>query len=404
MKRSTPAKIILPFVFIVLGLGIARGLMSTKKKASKAPPEARIEAVEFVEVSAGSPTARVDSTGVVEGARQVSLSALVSGEVVWVSDALDPGGRFRSGDALLKVDPRDYEVAVAQEKSRVRQAEVELELEEQRQATAQREWELLGGGKDPAAAPLALRKPQLDVAKQNLESARSGLKRAQLNLERTVLRAPFNAMILTENAEKGQLLSPGANVVTLVGTDRFRVKVSVPVDKLTSIAIPGVNSQQGSPVTAVQDLGDGRPIVRSGRVTGLAGQLDTQTRTADVFVAIDDPLSGDGLPMLPGAFVSVTIEGVAVDGAISVPRAALVGGNELWTLTPADTLAKRTVQIAWRDGSQAFVTDGLEPGARVVVTPPSLPIEGARVRPVAQGAVPESPTADSGSKAADSEG
>jgi len=404
MNPSTIAKAVLPLVFIAAGLGVARGLMSTKKKAVKAPPEARIEAVEYVEVTAGSPTARVDSTGIVEGAKQVSLSALVSGEVVWVSDELDPGGRFRSGDALLKVDPRDYEVAVAQERSRVRQAEVELELEEQRQSTAQREWELLGGGKDPSAAPLALRKPQLDVAKQNLESARSGLKRAELNLERTVLRAPFNAMVLSESAEKGQLLAPGANVVTLVGTDRFRVKVSVPVDKLASIAIPGVNSKQGSPVTAVQDLGDGRPILRNGRVSGLAGQLDTSTRTADVFVAIDDPLSGDGLPMLPGAFVSVTIEGVAVDGAIAVPRAALIAGSELWVLSSDDTLSKRTVTIAWRDGSQAFVTDGLEPGVRVVVTPPSLPVEGARVRPIAQGSVPETPTADSGSTAAGSEG
>ena len=385
MNPSTIAKAVLPLIFIAAGVGVARGLMSTKTKAEKAPPEARVAAVEFVEVTAGAPSARIDSSGIVEGDRQVALSALVSGEVVWVSDNLDPGARFSSGASLLRVDPRDYEVAVAQEVSRVRQAEVELDLEEQRQQTALREWELLGGGKDPAASPLALRKPQLDVATQNVESARSGLKRAELNLERTTLRAPFNAMVLSETVEKGQLLAPGGQVVTLVGTDRFRVKVSVPVDKLSAIEIPGVNGEGASPATVTQDLGNGMSLVREGRVSGLAGQLDPQTRTADVYVVIDKPLESEGLPMLPGAFVTVSLEGKTVDGAIAVPRTALFGGDQLWTVTPGDTLAKKTVTIAWRDADEAYVTDGLAPGVRVVTTPPSLPVDGAKVRPVRQG-------------------
>ena len=388
MKPSSIAKVVLPFILVVAGVGMARGLMSTKKRAEKAPPEARIAAVEYVTVESGSPIAQVESTGVIEGDKQVALSALVSGEVVWVAEGLDPGGRFSAGAALLKVDPRDYEVAVAQETSRVRQAEVELQLEEQRQSTAAREWELLGDGKDGAASPLALRKPQLDLAKQNLESARAGASRARLNLERTRLVAPFNAMVLSENAEKGQLLAPGASVVTLVGTDRFRVRVSVPVDKLSSIAIPGVTGKTGSTAKVVQDLGSGPPIERAGRVIGLAGQLDPQTRTAELYVGIDNPLDGGGLPMLPGAFVNVSIEGLPIEGAIAVPRDAITGGDSLWTLTPEDTLARKTVTIAWRGAEQAYVTSGIADGDRVVTTPPSLAIEGAKVRPVLRGSAP----------------
>jgi RND family efflux transporter MFP subunit len=385
MKPSSIAKVILPIILLAAGVGMARGLMATKKKAEKAPPQAHIPAVEYVTVQAGSPIARVQGTGIVEGDRQVALSALVSGEVVWVADNLDPGGRFRNGAQLLRVDPRDYEVAVSQEAGRVRQAEVELELEMQRQNTAQREWELLGGGKDPGAAPLALRKPQLTVAEQNVESARQGLKRAELNLERTKLVAPFNAMVLSENVEKGQLLAPGGSVVTLVGTDRFRVKVSVPVYKLASIAIPGVNGETGSPAKVVQELSGGSSIERGGRVIGLAGQLDPQTRTAHLYVGINKPLEGDGLPMLPGAFVRVSVEGLAIDGAIAVPREAISGGDTAWTITSEDTLARRTLQIAWRDARAVFVTAGLTSGERVVTTPPSLPVEGAKVKPFARG-------------------
>jgi RND family efflux transporter MFP subunit len=391
MKPSSIAKVVLPFLLLVAGIGMARGMIASKKKAEKAAPESRISAVEYVTVEAGSPIARVESTGIIEGDRQVALSALVSGEVVWVAEGLDPGGRFASGAALLKVDPRDYEVAVSQERSRVRQAEVEFELETQRQATAAREWELLGGGKDGADSPLALRKPQFDLAERNLESAKASLQRAQLNLERTRLVAPFNAMVLQENAEKGQLLAPGASVVTLVGTDRFRVRVSVPVDKLSSIAIPGVTGKVGSAARVRQDLGSGDPIERDGRVIGLAGQLDPQTRTAELYVGIDDPLDAGGLPMLPGAFVTVSIDGLPIEGAIAVPRDAITGGDSVWTLTADDTLARAQVTIAWRGEEEAYVTEGLTDGARVVTTPPSLPIEGAKVRPMLRGAGPDTP-------------
>lgn len=384
MKSSSVLKFVAPLLILALGAGGAKALMSRKTSVEKKPPAALIAAVEYTTVASGAPTARVQATGIVEGDRQVSLSSLVSGEVVSTADNLVPGGRFRAGATLLRVDPRDYELAVAQERSRVQQAELELTLEEQRGSTALREWDLLGGGKDASEAPLALRGPQLETVRRSREAANSGLQRAQLNLERTTLKAPFNAMVLMENVEVGQLLNPGASIVTLVGTDRFRVKVSVPVEQLAHIAIPGIDGKVGSQARLIQDLG-GSHIERAGRVMQLAGQLDPQTRTADLYIAIDKPLEGEGLPMLPGAFVTVEIDGKPVEGAVAVPREALVDGSAVWTLSADDRLARRSVVVGWQDDQTAFVLDGLEDGARVVVTPPSLPIEGAVVRPIPLG-------------------
>ena len=385
MTASKVLKFVLPQIILVLGVGAAKGLMSFKTKAERKAPEALISAVEYITVSSGSPAAKVQAAGTVEGDKQVSLSSLVSGEVVSTSPDLVPGGRFRAGQTLLRVDPRDYEVAVSQERSRVQQAQVELSMEEQRGQTAAREWELLGGGKDASSAPLALRGPQMETARAALAAAQSGLQRAQLNLERTTLQAPFNAMVLMENVEVGQLLAPGAAIVTVVGTDRFRVKVAVPVQQLRHVAIPGIDGSVGSDVRLIQDLGDGAPIERQGQVMRLAGQLDAQTRTAELYVAIEDPLSGEGLPMLPGAFVTVLIEGKEVPGAIAVPREAIVDGAGVWTVDAEDRLTQRAVSIGWQDGDTAFVLTGLEEGDRVVVTPPSLAVEGATVRPLPRG-------------------
>ncbi len=318
MNAAKILKSVLPFVLLALGGLGAKALMARKTTASKKPPEALVATVEYATVTAGSPHARIRATGTVEGDKQVSLSALVSGEVVFVSDKLVPGGRFARGNTLLKVDPRDYELAVAQERSRVQQAELEVTLEAERGATAKREWALLGGGKDESEAPLALRGPQLANTQRALEAARSGLERAQLNLERATLTAPFNAMVLSETVEVGQVLNPGAPIVTLVGTDRFRVKLSVPVEELAHIAIPGINGAAGSSAFVVQDLGAGQRIERTGRV--------------------------------------------------------------VWTVTADDKLARRAVEVAWQDGATAYVVSGLQSGERIVTTPLSLPIEGAAVK------------------------
>jgi len=377
-------KLVLPVAILIVGMGAMRFLISQKKPTEKKAPETQITSVEFVEVTAGEPRAQIQTTGTVEGDRQVSLSALVMGEVVHIADSLDPGGRFARGATLLQVDPRDYEAAVAQEAARMKQAELELALEQQRGATAAREWALLGEGRDPAEAPLALRGPHLATAEQALVAARSSYQRAKTNLERTQLKAPFNAMVIQESAELGQVLSPGAPIMTLVGTDRFRVRVAIPVEQLAYVAIPGINSELGSPATVTQDLGGEQEIHRSATVTQLAGQLDPQTRTAELYLAIEDPLSGEGLPLLPQAFVRVSIEGQPMPGAIEVPRDTLVDGDVLWTITAAETLARKKVTVGWSDANTAFITSGLVSGDRVITTPMSLPIEGAPVDARAQ--------------------
>ena len=91
MSAPKVIRFILPVVILVVSLGAARFILSQKKQTEKKPPEARVVTVEYVEVAAGAPQARIEATGTVEGDRQVGLSSLVSGEVVYVAEGLDPG-------------------------------------------------------------------------------------------------------------------------------------------------------------------------------------------------------------------------------------------------------------------------------------------------------------------------
>ncbi|MEO1272367.1 MAG: HlyD family efflux transporter periplasmic adaptor subunit, partial [Myxococcota bacterium] len=238
-------------------------------------------------------------------------------------------------------------------------------------------------GKDDA---LALRKPQLRQARVGIQSAGARLRRQQLNLNRTRFTAPFNAVVLTEAAELGQLVGPQNTIATLAGTDQFWVEVAVPVAELDRIDIPGTNTRNpdGAKAIVTQDLGSKR-IVRPGRVVRLMGELDTQGSMAKVLVAIDDPLQlklpldERGLPMLIGSFVDVTLVGNRSEPLIAIPREALRDGDSIW-VAKEGRLEIRPITIAYSKPDTIFVRDAVKPGEALITSRIPVPIPNMKVR------------------------
>jgi RND family efflux transporter MFP subunit len=371
---------VLPLGLVACGAGGAAAMIFGAPGADSGEPEKAPTPVEVVPLEPISTAALVRVNGTVQADQQVALSPEVQGRVTWVSPDLHPGGRFEEGETLLKVDAQDYVSALAAEEARLAQARLELALEEKRQLTARREVELLGAQDE--ADSLTLREPHLEVARANVKSAEAAVARARKNLARTRLQAPFNAIVVSEQTDLGQFAGPSTQAVTLVGTDAVRVVASVPVEELSVLDIPGVNAELGSPARVSQDLTDEARVVRPGRLTGVSGELDGQTRTAQVTVRVETPISGQE-PLLPGAFVEVELVGRTLDGVVAVPRAALDGTEAVWVAAD-DTLQRREVQVGWRTEDHVYVTDGLEPGDRAVVTALAQPVQGMPVAAEAQ--------------------
>jgi len=370
----------IPVLILAIGLGVAGLMIATRPTAERAEPNVRPPVVEVVAVTAIDSVAKVLATGVVQPAKQIALTPEVTGRIVWQSDDLVPGGRVTKGQNLARIDSRDYAARVEQARSTVKGAQLELQLEQGRQQVAAKEWSLLG--KDDAESPLALRAPHLSAAKASVAAAEAGLAQAQNNLGRTVLRAPFNALILDESVDPGQVVGPGSVAATLIGSDEVWVRVSVPVAHLLAVALP-TEDAPGSTAWVTQRLGGGSTVKRQGEVTRLLPQLDPQTRTAQLLVTIADPLGEPGgVPLLPGAYVEVSIDGAVIPDAVAVPRTALDGGDTVWIVDAEDQLHARPVTVGWRDADLVFVTVGLAAGERVVISPIALPIDGQQVTPV----------------------
>ena len=84
-----------------------------------------------------------------------------------------------------------------------------------------------------------------------------------------------------------------------------------------------------------------------------------------------------------GTFVTASIEGVAIEGLLRVPRHALHGSNQLLFADDENTLRIRSVSIVRADAEYAYIDGGAEAGERVIVTAMESPINGMPVRTTA---------------------
>jgi RND family efflux transporter MFP subunit len=389
-------RVLVPLIILAGGAAGAIYLMRTKPQSRQRPPRSGGDLVHVMRVRRSSQPITVQAMGTVLPARRTVLQPRISGEVVEVSPEVIPGGRFQQGQAVLRVDPKDYELIVKQRRGELAKAQHDLKLEMGRQAIAKREFALLGNGGGDAEQDeeLVLRKPQLALAQAALTAAEASLEKANLDLERTNIVAPFNAIVLDKRVDLGAQVTPLTPLATLVGTDEYWVQVSVPVDQLKWIQIPRADGETGSGVTILNEAAWPAGASRSGRVTRLVSDIDAQGRMARLLVTVRDPLAMDAPDgktptLLIGMYVRVKMNGGTLENVISLPRSVLRDGEKVWILGPDDTLQIREVEVAWRGRDSVLVRGGLQDGDRVITSGLAAPVKGMPLQ--IEGAKPPAP-------------
>lgn len=382
-KKSLFANIVkfmVPLILIAAGGAAWAYFKATAPVIARAEPQRQATVVQVRTVSATDIRTVINAMGTVTPAREVTLKSRVAGEIQSVAAQFVPGGIIKQGEELISLDRADHEIAVQKAQSALEDARAALAMEQGSQTIAREELRLLSelSAEVIDQTDLALRKPQLQQARAAVASAEADLRQARLDLRRTVVRAPFNALVIERDVNVGTYVGAQESLATIVGTDTFWIEAVVPLDQLSQIDFdyPG-----GCPVVVRSQAGGGR---RQGRVVRIAGKLNETSRMATVIVAVSDPLGltaqDTGIPLMIDDYVFVEITGRQLSGVIELPRAVLQDGDAVWVKDSSDCLDIRTVTLAWKSDDTVYVQDGLTPGERVVISELATPVRGMPLR------------------------
>lgn len=327
----------------------------------------------------------VQAQGTVTPLRETALLAEVGGRILEVSESFNAGGFVSRGDVLLKIDPSDYETGLLRAKSAVASARSALAQEKGRAEVAEREWRKLpkGSQRSQDAKDLYLRKPQLAEAEAMLLSAQADLESAQDNLDRTIIRAPYDALIRSKQAELGKYVAPGTPLAEIFSIETAEIRLPIPQNRLPYLQLPEIGSDgQGSKIDLYTDV-SGEVNHWTAYLHRTEGVYDERSRVLYAVARIDDPygLQSPGRePLRIGTFVNANIEGREISNVVRLPRYLLKAGNFIWVVDDTQHLRNRAVELLKVGGDQIYVSAGLDEGDLVSLTSLDNSFDGSKVR------------------------
>lgn len=315
----------------------------------------------------------------------------------------DHGDRVRRGDVLARLDSAEQEARVARAQAGLLNAEAALKKAEaavgrakavlaQKQQSNRRKQALVTRQtvsaevaeeaqmeEDVAAAELAVAVSDVDVARAALEDARAQAAMETVLLERHVLKAPYDAIVVRRHRELGAVLSPGEPVFTLVAPETVWALAHVDEARAGAVRV-------GQP--AEVRLRSLPQEVFQGHVVRIDIESDRVSEERRVYIKCD---------RCPGSFhlgeqAEVLITTAVLDEAVLVPEAAVHGfdgtAGEVWAVEDG-VLHRREARFGHRtlDGRLELVGGGLAPGAQVVTALRPGLREG-RAATIAGGAAP----------------
>lgn len=374
-----PKRAFIPPLIIVVAIVLSVLASMTAQPPKERQQEKPAAMVEVTEVSARDITFIVDSQGTVKPKHSTMLVAEVTGQIIDVADNFNAGGFFKKGDTLVQIDPSDYKVAVQQARAALLQAQSELEQEKARARVAEEEWAAYEDGQAPE---LGLRKPQLASAIATVESAEANLAKAERDLERTRIKAPFDSVLRSKEADLGQFVSTGSQIAMVYDTRTAEVRLPLSDLDMTYIQDPAL--AQDKPQVQLESMVSGQSAQWQGRLVRTEGVLDENSRVIYGVVEVTDPYNLEdtthAVPLRYGRFVQAQVEGQSTRGVMAVPTYALNPDGSVWIVPENRQLEKRSVQVIRTQGNTSLIRSGLEEGDKVVLTQLKNALPGMTVR------------------------
>ncbi|OOZ47731.1 efflux RND transporter periplasmic adaptor subunit [Solemya velum gill symbiont] len=416
-SRLKPLWIIPPIVIGVLVLMF----MNAGKKAP-----IQIENAEVARVVRTITVPQVDfqpvaeGYGVVQPARVWSAVAQVTGRVIEMHPRLRDGEIITAGTPLFRIDPVDYELALAQLKAELTEIDVQQSNTKDLLAIEQRNLELAGreadrlkklaeigttSGSDTDQAERTMLNSRTSV--QNLQNSlallptqrkviEAKLAQAERDLENTSIKAPFNLRIANLAIETDQFVTTGQTLFQGDSVDRSEIVAQVAMSSLRHLffgrGTDGPNTEQlGAGIAEYADLS---PVIQMELGSDVAewdaefvrftDSIDSQTRTIGAVVALDKPfekvIPGHRPPLSKGMFVKVLLRGRIQPQQIVIPRSAIRDGK-VSIVDSEQRLVIKKIDLLYHQDDLSVIQSGIEAGQQLVVSDLIPAVEGMLLQP-----------------------
>jgi membrane fusion protein (multidrug efflux system) len=327
------------------------------------PPEVVVEVVK-----SGPQPLEYEYSARTAGFREVQLRAQVSG-ILQERTYLE-GSRVNKGQVMFRIDPRTYEAslsrakgALAQEQARYRQTERDLKrIRELQKKGFASESEL-----DNAIA-------NYEQSKANIQAAQADVQSKQIDLEYTTVKAPISGITSKETVSEGSLMvagDPNASLLSnITQLDPIYVNFAVPDLDMESVRTGLQNGNVVMPadgkLTVKVMFGDGAVYAHEGTVNFTDSLVDRGTGAVSTRAVVPNPDQS----LLPGQFVRVSVHGLSLPNAISVPERAVAqgpAGTFVYVVDDTGVARVRKVSTGPTMNGRWVIYSGISAGDRVIV-------------------------------------
>jgi RND family efflux transporter MFP subunit len=353
-------------------------------------------AVEVVAVAQTYPAQNytlLNATGYVVAQRKAALSSKATGRLEWLG--VLEGSHVKKDEVIARLESRDVAAALGQAQANVKVAQANLEQGQAElqdaQSAFQRAAELLNqkfiaaSAYDTARARLNKAKASISGYQAAIAAARASAQAAQVAVDQTVIRAPFDGVILTKSANVGDNITPFSSaadskgaVVTIADMDTLEVEADVSESNLSKIRVD----------QPAEILLDAFPELRlAGTVSRMVPTMDRSKATLLVKVRFEerDPRV---LPDMSAkvAFLSKAVPAPDKQPVTAVQPAAIVtrGGTPpaqfVFLLDADGAKVKRVPVTRGRKIGELVEVKGLKPGDKVVLAPDDALQDGQAVK------------------------
>ncbi len=338
-------------------------------------PAVEVETAVVARVYPSQSFTLLNASGYVVAQRKAAVASKATGRLEWLG--VEEGSRVRTNEIIARLENRDVLAASDQAVAGVSSAKADLADAEQ---NFSRMKELREKGY-VAQSELDAADTRLKRAHAAVIGAEAALRSAQVAVEYTLIRAPFDAVVLTKNADVGDIVTPlgaaanaKASVVTIADMASLQVEVDVSESNLARVKV-------GQPCEIQLDaLPDSR---FPGAVHMIVPTADRSKASVMVKVrfAERDPRV---LPEMSArvAFLERGITREEETPRTAVNPAALVSrnGKQVVFIVKDDKAVETAVTVGGKIGDQIEVREGIKPGEKIVVNPPKKLRNGSKVK------------------------